>query len=457
MNVICICSDTFRFDNLSCHGAEHVKTPNIDAFAKKAVSFANCMCSSFPTLPHRIDTFTGHVGFPHFGWGPMPTDVPTMAGILGDNGYRTQIIFDPPNLQMNNYWITRGFDASHAVHGQEGEVTFLHCNDPIKQHLPEEKIRTEIKIMGSYLADIHPWINWERKTEFDYHCAKTAMEASKWLDLNYKAENMFLWVDIFDPHEPWDPPEYFVKRFDPDYDGLPMADPNYGLATAYTDAELKNMKAHYRAEVTFVDKWIGFLLKKIEDVGWMDNTIILFTSDHGFQIGEHGHVGKGDRKKPDDYLWWPMYSQLKHVPLMVYVPGVTNGGVCDAMVQPYDILPTMLDLLGIETDLNFEGRSFKKQLYNTDVDFGRKYSISSCYVNAGSKVTPSVTSKDWSYMAIGADGINAELYDRHKDPAEENNVIAEHPEVAAEMKKALEDFLVGHGVSKDAYLKLGKK
>ncbi len=457
MNVICIMSDTFRFDNLSCCGGKDVKTPNLDAFAEKSLCFTNYICSSFPTLPNRIDTYTGKVGFPHFGWGPMPVSLPTMAGILGDNGYRTQIIFDPPNLQKNNWWITRGFHASHAIHGQEGDLTFLHCNDPVERHLPEEKIRTETKRMGAYLADIHPWINWERKTEFDYHCVKTTVEASKWLDLNYKADNMFLWVDIFDPHEPWDAPDYFVKKFDPDYDGMPMRDPNYGLAAAYTERELKNMRAQYLAEVSMVDKWIGFLLKKIEDVGWMENTIILFTSDHGFQMGEHGHVGKGNREKPDDNLWWPMYSQLRHIPLIVYVPGVTGGGVCDAMVQPQDIMPTLFELLEIKTGYSFEGISFKKQLYDSKAEFGRKYAVSGCNAEDDWKVTPAVTTKEWAYMSIGADGITPELYNRKLDMSENNNVVNKHPEVAAEMKKALEDFFESHGCPRDEYMKLAKK
>ncbi len=457
MNVICIMSDTFRFDNLSCCGAAHVSTPNLDKLAAKSTVFTNSMCSSFPTLPNRIDIFTGKVGFPHFGWGPMPLNLPTLAEILGENDYRTQIIFDPPNLQKNNWWITRGFHASHAVHGQEGDVTFLHCNEPIVKHLPEKKIRTETKRVGAYLADVHPWINWQRQSEMDYHCAKTAMEASRWLDLNYKAKNMFLWVDIFDPHEPWDPPDYFVKKFDPDYDGLPMSDPNYGLASAYTDAELNNMQSRYLAEVIFVDKWIGFLLQKIEDVGWMENTIILFTSDHGFQIGEHGHVGKGNREKPDDNLWWPMYSQIRHIPLMVYVPKETKGEFCDAMVQPHDIMPTLLDLLKIKTEYEFEGKSFAKQLSKPMEEFDRGYSFSGCNVDDDWKVTPAVTSKKWAYISIGADGVTPELYDRKKDPTEEHNVIDKYPKIAAEHKRALEDFFVSHGLPKDEYIKLARK
>lgn len=457
MNVICILSDTFRFDNLSCCGAKHVKTPNLDKLAKQSTVFTNCMCSSFPTLPNRIDTFTGKVSFPHFGWGPMPTNLPTMAGIMSQNGYRTQIIFDPPNLQKNNWWITRGFDATHAIHGQEGDVTFLHCNDPIERHLPESQIRSETKRVGAYLADIHPWINWQRSCEFDYHCVKTCMEASKWLDYNYKADNMFLWVDIFDPHEPWDAPEYLVKKFDPDYDGLAMNDPNYGLSTAYSEKELHNMNSRYLAEVTLVDKWVGQLLQKVEDVGWMENTIILFTSDHGFQIGEHGHVGKGNREKPDDNLWWPMYSQLRHIPLMAYVPGVTKGEHCEALVQPQDIMPTIFELIDLKTEHKFEGISFKEQLIDAKSEFLREFSFSGCNANDDWKVTPTVTSKEWAYISIGADGLTPELYHRPSDSKEEHNVIAEHPEIAAKMKKALEDFFESHGCARDEYMKLSKK
>jgi len=456
-HIVCILSDTFRYDILSGTRDYVAKTPNLDAFAQKALSFNNFMCSSFPTLPNRIDLFTGKVGFPHFGWGPMPVHLPTMAEILNDNNYMTQIIFDAPNLEKFNWWVTRGFYARHAIHGQEGDVTFLHCNDPVERHLPEEKIRTEMVRLGKYyLEDIHRWINWQRSAEIDYHCAKTCLEASRWLDYNYKADNTFLWVDIFDPHEPWDPPEYFVKQYDPDYSGPGMVDANYGLATAYSDSELSNMNHRYSAEVTFVDKWIGFLLQKIEDVGWMDNTIIVFTSDHGIQLGEHGHVGKGNRGKPDDILWWPMYSQLRHIPFMIYVPGVTNGDECEAMAQPQDLLPTIIDLLNLKTDAEFEGISFKEQIFNPHVEFERKFSISGCNFDDDWKVTPTVTSQKWAYISIGADGKNPELYYRLNDPQEKINVIDKHPEVAKEMKQALHNFLKSHGKAEDDYLKLAK-
>ena len=83
---------------------------------------------------------------------------------------------------------------------------------------------------------------------------------TEWLDENYKFSPLFLWVDSFDPHEPWDPPEDMVRKYDPDYTGTPMIHPNYGKADDYTQEELRNLRAHYCAEAELVDRWVGRIL-----------------------------------------------------------------------------------------------------------------------------------------------------------------------------------------------------
>ena len=98
------------------------------------------------------------------------------------------------------------------------------------------------------------------RTEADTFCARTAATTATWLERNYRAGPFFLWVDFFDPHEPWDPPEYLVRRYDPDYDGPPMLHPNYGPADRYSAAELRNLWAHYAAEAELVDRHIGRVL-----------------------------------------------------------------------------------------------------------------------------------------------------------------------------------------------------
>jgi arylsulfatase A-like enzyme len=149
----------------------------------------------------------------------------------------------------------------------------------------------------------------------------------------------FLWIDFFDPHEPWDPPEYMVRRYDPGYTRTPMLHPNYGPASDYTPGELHNLWAHYAAEAELVDRWIGRILQKIDDLQLWDETIVDMTSDHGTSLGEHNRTGKSNINDGDE-RYWPIYPEVGHVPFLLAGGDVPKGQSLDLIAQPTDILPT---------------------------------------------------------------------------------------------------------------------
>ena len=107
------------------------------------------------------------------------------------------------------------------------------------------------------MVNQHRWTNRYYRYETDVFSSRTASTTVRWLEENSEADPFFLWVDFFDPHEPWDPPEYLVRRYDPDYNGPPMMHPNYGPSSAYMPEELHNLWAHYAAEAEMVDRHIG--------------------------------------------------------------------------------------------------------------------------------------------------------------------------------------------------------
>ena len=114
--------------------------------------------------------------------------------------------------------------------------------------------------------------------------------ATRWLEQNYQHESFYLVVDTFDPHEPWDPPDWYVRRFQKeDYEGPEPIYPPYG-SNPMNEKTTKRAEVLYRAEACLVDTWIGHLLKKIDNMGLMDSTMIIFMADHGFLLGEHGLV-----------------------------------------------------------------------------------------------------------------------------------------------------------------------
>ena len=106
-----------------------------------------------------------------------------------------------------------------------------------------------------------------------------------------------MYLDFFDPHEPWDPPDFYIEKYQPGYKGDPMILPNYGLADAYTPDELENFRARYKGEVEMVSKWLGRVFRQMKDVGVYDDSLIIFTSDHGTMFGEHNSVGKFEHIK----------------------------------------------------------------------------------------------------------------------------------------------------------------
>ena len=435
MNIILIISDTFRYDNLFDRAKWlPVRTPELDQFAERAVSLSNLWVSSFPTIPHRTDLTTGRYGWPWYPWQDRrksgENHLPVM---LKDAAYVSQLICDCPHLFNAGFQF--GFDAAVQTRGQEGDVFFTRMNRPITEAMPREKTRLTKKMGDHGLVDISKWVNpfWYR--EIDRFPPRTAGLAMEWLEENYQHHPFFLWVDFFDPHEPWDPPEYMVKKYDPDYDGPPMLHPNYGRSSDYTDAELRNLRAHYCAEAELVDRWVGRVLQKIDDLELWDNSMVLFTADHGFSIGEHARAGKSNINERDDRCW-PIYPEVAHIPLMVAAPGLEGGRTVDALLQPPDIAPTLFELAGVEIEPPepFHGTSFAPMLRGEEQAPIRDFAISASFGKLDydtlptKATTPVLYTEKWAYAPIGAEG-ERELYDLAADPGCDTNLAADHADI----------------------------
>jgi len=441
MNIILIISDTFRYDNLFDRAAMPVRTPCLDAFAERAVSASRMYAGSFPTIPHRTDLISGRFAWPWHPWQDVAKSAANiMPRLFGDaRGHVSQLLGDCPHLFKNGFQAC--FDAAHTLRGQEGDVYFLRMNHPIEHAMPPEKTRSDRGFMKRNLVDIHCWINRNWRYEEDRFPARTAGLAVNFLEDNYRHDSFFLWLDFFDPHEPWDPPEYMVKRYDPDYAGTPMLHPNYGKAGDLTEAELRNLRAHYCAEAELVDRHVGRVLRKIDDLELWKNSIVIFTSDHGASLGEHSRTGKSNRSDRDDRLW-PLYEEVSHVPFMIAAPGLEGGRTIDALLQPVDILPTVLDLADIEIDPPdpFHGSSFAPMLRGEAQPPIRDCAVTAQFLRKENgqipinTATPVLRTEQWAYAPVGVEG-GRELYDIASDPLCETNVAADHPDVAHDLQE----------------------
>jgi len=441
MNIIVIVSDTFRYDYVGANGNTWIKTPELDAFSRRSINFDNCYVSSFPTVPMRTDAFTGKYSFPYYGWQPLSDSETVIAEVLGVNGYVNQIIADTPHMMKEKMFLHRGFHGSYWIRGQEGDVYLTRMNHKIEQIMPPEKTRLIPMPFGAPLVDLHHWLHRDWRWEEDRYMVQTCRTASRWLEDNYKAEKFFLWLDCFDVHEPWDAPEYLVDMYDPDYDGPPMKHPHYGPATDYTKAEIKNLRAHYSAEVTLVSKWIGHVLRKIEDLGLFDNTVVVFTADHGTYLGEHNRTGKSNLCAHDDRGPWPMYREVAQMPLMISVPGAKGGKRIKELVQPPDFMPTLLDLAGCKIPSSCHGESMVPLLKGQKGKWNRKYAFSSGALNANPAYMnekSTVTSKTYSLILGGKRSQKPELYHLPTDPRQKKNIAKQKPEM---VKRIRNDYI----------------
>ncbi len=455
MRIVVLISDTFRFDHLAAHGLKKVHTPNLDALAAAGSDFLRVYTGSFPTGPHRADLYLGKYWFPRSDWAPIPLDKPTLAERLGKAGYVTQWIGDNPHLMKNNAFYHRGFTAAVQVRGQEGDVYFTRLNKPPAKVQPIGKTRYRPQRFGMPLVNLHEWLN-EPRYEEDRFCCRTADLACRWLQENYKADKWVMWVEFFDVHEPWDVPEYLWRRYDPNYKGAEMRHPNYGPASDYTAAELRNLAAHYAGEVTLVDKSVGRILRQLEDCGVDDDTLIVFTSDHGIALGEHNRTGKSNIH-PTDARAWPMFEELSHIPLIVRLPNQRPRKITQ-FVQPVDITATLVDLAGAKADGSLHGQSLRGLIRGRGGSWRRNWAISSAYLGrlgAKSSGMPMLYSGRWAYgprdERMSTRGL---LYDMAADRRQSRNLVRTRPEVAARMNRRMRKLMGEIGVPDEQIAKL---
>jgi len=425
-NIIVIIADTFRADYLGCYGNDWIKTPNLDQLASEGVAFTNCYADGLPTIPARRVYHTGKSILPmENGWCPLyPEDV-TFAQVLKRNGFTTAFIVDTYHHFKPNYNFHIGFDTWEWIRGQEADCWQSGPKEKFdpKKHMPEHLWNENYdRLMRQYLMNTQ-----DLRGEEDYFCAQSCRAAMRWLERNTGSKPFMLWLDTFDPHEPWDAPERFKKMY---YDNYPCERFLFGYGVRHQDIrpeDIPALKGLYAAEVTFVDLWIGRLLEKVRDLGLMDDTIIAFSTDHGTHIGELGCV----QKTPG-----LLNSCVAQLPLIVRHPDSQFAGKrVNALVNAIDFMPTFLSMLGVEGPEEMDGSNFWKLVTGaTDAIHERVFTEFGPFA--------AVRNLSWHYFQNikGANpGKGPGLYDLKNDLKETHNVVKEHPDVVAEMKRYLEE------------------
>lgn len=358
MNVIVILCDTLRRDHCSpytggkplneCWNADlpawRVPTPNMDRLAARGTVFDNAYCGSSPCMPARRDLYTGRYEFLERGWGPLDEDdldLPRQVSgqpnrslhqVLADGDHVSYLVTDHFHLWeqgSGNYHM--GYTGFDFVRGAESDGWYTHPFDGFAMPEPDRLGKNE-----RHWRNVHHI----RQSEEDWFAPQVFKRAASWLEHNHGYDDFYLHIDCFDPHEPWDPPQALVDLFDSDayhVDGWSAQPPYSKWRETLTEAQFHSFQARYAAKVVLVDRWLGHLLDTLDRLALWDDTLVIFTTDHGIYLGDHGRIGK---------LQTHQFDAVAHIPFIVAHPEHGHGERRDQLVQLVDIYPTVLEAMG---------------------------------------------------------------------------------------------------------------
>jgi len=410
INVVLVTVDTLRRDYLGCYGNSELKTPHIDRLAGKGVKFMNPVVHAPITLPSHTSILTSRYPVSHGVRSnarfKASSTLVTLPEILNQHGYNTAAFVSA--IVLDSIF---GLDQGFTLYDDSFNTTEEKMLLVFKNRVTIFRFLEKLKLMP------FPQL---QEAERD---AKEVTEAVlAWLK---KSEDrpFFLWVHYFDPHAPLIPPE--------PYRSLQLKKVFSGLLTE-EHKEVQHYKALYRAEIEFTDFQIGRLLDYLEKAGEMEHTIIILTSDHGQSIQDHGYLGHTDT----------IHYTTVNSPLIITCRNILPEGVTiETLVRSIDIMPTILDLLQIDSGIEMDGRSLVPLIYGKE----EWDPIDVAYAETLFRKDPdaqymSLQTATWKFIR-NLDGTRQELYRIAEDPEEMQNLAADYPEMVAKFNHELQESI----------------
>jgi arylsulfatase A-like enzyme/Tfp pilus assembly protein PilF len=373
LNLVLVTIDTLRPDRLGCYGNSQVETPTLDGLAKRGVLFENAVTSTPLTAPSHASIFTGLYPTGHkvrdTGGFILDGSHPTLASILHEQGWDTAAFVGSSVLKRKF-----GFDRGFTVYDDE---------------MPKESSH---KLQGEYA---------ERRA------GKVVDRAAAWL-ASRAGQPFFLWVHVFDPHSPYDPPSPFRETY---------------------------RNRLYDGEVAYTDQQLGRLFAAVAQHSAPDQTLIAVLSDHGEGLADHGEYNHGVF----------LYDPTVRIAFLLAGPGVPAGLRVKQQARNIDLLPTVLELVGGKAPEGIAGVSLAPAFSGKDVP------TDSCYletlfpkINMGWAELRGIRTSRWKYVRAP----HPELYDLSQDPGEKTNIAANHSAEVREMEGRLKTLTGGDQVEK---------
>jgi len=421
--VILIVADTLRPDHLSCYGYQARTTPHIDSLAQSGAIFTQAVNSIPETGPAVSSILTALYPYRHgvrANVFPMPQKTRSMVQVLRDQGFKTAAFTD--TFPFRRLKILKGFD-------------FFHRRVPVKTS------------EADYVASaVDPPVSWLRQN---------------------KNEKFFVLIHYYDAHLPYKPLQPSEKTQDLDYSGPYNGDMGPAM-TLWDDRlevnseDVRYMESLYDDEIQYVDRYLGILLEELENLGIKDETLLVFTADHGEAFGEHAYYfDHGDL----------LYEDQIRIPLIFQYPSVVpEGSRFDLQVRSVDILPTIFQLLGQKPRERRDGVSLAPVFKGKKDLLGTRFAV--CESDAINFLNPNcrgyVDGVKGKHFSIRRDGKKLiyipghpnrefEFYDLESDPGETQNLMPDTPAAARELVEYLRKWLSQQSVLKSDREKLDKQ
>jgi arylsulfatase A-like enzyme len=442
-NIILIITDQQRADTIGALGAPWMRTPHLDRLATEGAAFTECFVTSPVCVGARASLFTGK--YPHgcqvfSNFQPWQ---PTWVSLLADRGYHCVNI---GKMHINPYDAPGGFHQRLIMENKDRPL-FLEERDRAiydewdkalharKLTKPSRYNRFAAdpegykRALGAFAwhldADMHP----------DHFIGDTACW---WIADRKNTDPLFLQIGFPGPHPPYDPtPEALAAYADVDIP-LPvvsaaelraqppaqqrlrdnMIEFNFDSIAWRRDvspADLLRLRRHYAANVSMIDHHVGRILAALDARGYLDDALVIFTSDHADALGDHGHIQK-----------WTMYDTVVRVPLIFWSKNLAiEHRVRDDLVQLFDVAPTVLEAAGVAVPADFEARSLWGALSNRPDHEPRDAvyaELARDHIQTGSEFILMRRDRRWKIVLYLDDDASGELYDLQADPAEQHNL-----------------------------------
>ncbi len=443
LNVLFIISDDLTTTALSGYENRLCQTPNIDRLAAEGMQYTRAYCQypvcgpsraslMFGYYPSATETF-GYVS----GRENVGDDRDSWSQLFKKNGYYTARV-------SKIYHMGVPIDIEKGTNGTDDKASWTErFNSPG----PEWKAKGEAELVQNNPYGLKPRQGGNVMTivqadggDLAHSDGKTAGKASE-LIRQHKEEPFFLAVGFVRPHVPFVAPKSYFEPYphqqmvlppmvENDWDDIPAKGINYvtSVNARMSEEQEKKAIAGYYASVSFMDAQVGKVLKTLEEEGLEDNTIVIFTSDHGFHLGEHRF-----------WMKLSLHEESVRVPLVIKVPG-KKPGVCHSFAELLDLYPTVAELAGLETSPHLQGKSLVETLDDPSAEV-RDMAFS---MNTWQGNNYLLRTRKWAYIQYGEEAASGiELFDMEHDPKQYNNLAGnpQYADVVNDFRKRLREKL----------------